>query len=101
MENEAVFLTKSLTSVTTNDLRGAFGKLHSYVEGKVIFDMKIEGMGAMQINVKLPISQEDLAALTYQQVQSRLLSWLDRAIREESLREWFESPSDHSDLENE
>jgi hypothetical protein len=94
VENEepAIF-EKHFTAVSSNDLRGAFGHLRKYVEGKVVFDMRVEGLGPMHINVKLPISKEALGALTVQQVENKLISWLDRAIQEESLKEWIENQS--------
>lgn len=101
MENEEpVTFNKSFIAVRNKDLRGVFGKLHSYVEGKVIFDMKIDGLGAMQIDVKLPISQEALGALTFQQIEGKLLLWMDQTIQEQHLREWLESQSDHSSSGN-
>ncbi|SFU65920.1 hypothetical protein [Nitrosospira multiformis] len=67
---------------------------YSYLVGSTSYDPEIKGLGVLSFDVTLPLRGKNLSDKTVRQLQQQMLSWLEKAIREESLREWFESQSE-------
>ena len=80
---------------TPPGVRGFDTPKYSYLKGSTYFDPEIKGLGVLSIEVSLPLNSKNLSEQTVQQLQQQMLSWLAQAIREESLKEWFESQSEH------
>ncbi len=66
-------------------------KTWHFIEASAQLDPDIEGLGVLKVKVSLPIAKASLDDKTFPQLQQQLLEWLPQAIREESLKEWFEN----------
>ncbi|MGH8762469.1 MAG: hypothetical protein ACREUR_04465 [Nitrosospira sp.] len=94
MENDKqVAVLSGLKGVSVTGGSMLSTSIYFNIKGDMHYDPEIEGLGVLSIDFTLPVSKEFLVGKDISQLQELFSGWLIQAVREESLREWFEMQS--------